>query len=67
MSKQIFGNDFQSPQPRRYQVRDREGQKGIWTRIGSVWPHSTARASISSSNRAPRWPRHPPHRSEKKD
>ena len=22
-----------------YQVRDREGQKGIWTRIGSVWPH----------------------------
>jgi hypothetical protein len=23
-----------------YQVRDREGQKGIWTRIGSVWPHA---------------------------
>lgn len=22
-----------------YQVRDREGAKGIWTRIGSVWPH----------------------------
>ncbi|MCY2936653.1 MAG: hypothetical protein NT172_21130 [Planctomycetota bacterium] len=22
-----------------YQVRDREGQKGIWTRIGSVWAH----------------------------
>lgn len=22
-----------------YQVRDREGQKGIWTRIGSAWPH----------------------------
>ena len=22
-----------------YQVRDREGKKGFWTRIGSVWPH----------------------------
>ncbi|MFM7131809.1 MAG: hypothetical protein ACKO5E_19370 [bacterium] len=22
-----------------YQVRDREGQKGIWTRIGSAWAH----------------------------
>lgn len=23
-----------------YQIRDREGAKGVWTRIGSVWPHS---------------------------
>ncbi len=23
-----------------YQVRDREGQKGVWTRIGSAWPHA---------------------------
>ena len=23
-----------------YQVRDREGGKGFWTRIGAVWPHS---------------------------
>jgi len=22
-----------------YQVRDREGKKGFWTRIGSAWPH----------------------------
>ena len=22
-----------------YQVRDREGQKGFWTRIGSAWAH----------------------------
>lgn len=22
-----------------YHVRDRDGKKGIWTRIGSVWPH----------------------------
>jgi hypothetical protein len=23
-----------------YQVREREGQKGIWTRIGTLWPHA---------------------------
>ncbi len=23
-----------------YQVRDREGGKAFWTRIGSVWPHA---------------------------
>ena len=23
-----------------YQVRDREGGKGFWTRIGSAWPHA---------------------------
>ncbi len=23
-----------------YQVRDREGQKGFWTRVGSAWPHA---------------------------
>jgi hypothetical protein len=23
-----------------YQVRDREGKKGIWTRIGSAWNHA---------------------------
>lgn len=23
-----------------YHVRDREGQKGLWTRIRSVWPHA---------------------------
>ncbi len=22
-----------------YQVRDREGKKGFWTRIGSAWAH----------------------------
>jgi hypothetical protein len=29
-----------SPSHIAYQVRDRDGQKGIWTRIGSVWPHA---------------------------
>jgi hypothetical protein len=23
-----------------YQVRDREGGKGFWTRIGAAWPHA---------------------------
>ena len=23
-----------------YQVRDREGGKGFWTRIGGAWPHT---------------------------
>jgi hypothetical protein len=29
-----------SPSHVAYQVRDRDGQKGFWTRIGSVWPHA---------------------------
>ena len=28
-----------SPSHIAYHVRDREGGKGFWTRIGSVWPH----------------------------
>jgi hypothetical protein len=23
-----------------YTVREREGQKAVWTRIGAAWPHS---------------------------
>jgi hypothetical protein len=26
-----------------YHVRDREGGKGFWTRIGTVWPHSDSK------------------------
>ena len=29
-----------SPSHVAYQVRDREGGKGFWTRIGSAWAHS---------------------------
>lgn len=29
-----------SPTHVAYQVRDREGGKGFWTRIGSAWPHA---------------------------
>jgi len=28
-----------SPSHIAYQVRDREGKKGFWTRIGSAWAH----------------------------
>ena len=33
------GKGNKSPSHIVYQVRDREGQKGFWTRIGSAWPH----------------------------
>jgi len=29
-----------SPSHIAYQVRDREGGKGFWTRIGCAWPHA---------------------------
>jgi hypothetical protein len=29
-----------SPSHVAYQVRDREGKKGFWTRIGSAWAHA---------------------------
>jgi hypothetical protein len=29
-----------SPTHIAYTVRDREGAKSIWTRIGAVWPHA---------------------------
>lgn len=32
-----------SPTHVAYQVRDREGGKGFWTRIGSVWTHADGR------------------------
>jgi hypothetical protein len=28
------------PSHAAYQVRDREGSKGFWTRIGSAWKHA---------------------------
>lgn len=28
-----------APSHTAYQVREREGAKGFWTRIGSAWPH----------------------------
>ena len=24
-----------------YSVREREGQKAVWTKIGAAWPHGT--------------------------
>lgn len=38
-------NDTASKAPSHiaYQIRDREGKKGFWTRIGSVWPHADSK------------------------
>ena len=33
-------NDSKVPSHIAYQVRDREGKKAFWTRIGSAWPHA---------------------------
>lgn len=29
-----------APSHAAYHVRDREGKKGFWTRIGTAWPHA---------------------------
>jgi len=39
-TKPTEGTTSKSPTHIAYQVRDRDGQKGFWTRIGSVWPHA---------------------------
>lgn len=31
---------LKAPSHIAYQVRDREGKKSIWTRVGSAWPHA---------------------------
>ncbi len=33
-------NPAKSPSHVAYQVRDREGAKGFWTRIGAAWAHA---------------------------
>jgi hypothetical protein len=36
-------NDTRKPNPPShvaYQIREREGKKSIWTRIGSAWAHA---------------------------
>lgn len=32
-------NTAKAPSHTAYHVRDREGGKGFWTRIGTAWPH----------------------------
>ncbi len=33
-------NDSKAPSHIAYHVREREGKKGFWTRLGSAWPHA---------------------------
>lgn len=36
-------NTAKLPSHVAYQVRDREGQKAFWTRIGTAWAHADAK------------------------
>ncbi len=40
MSETNTNSTSKAPSHAVYQVRDREGKKSIWTRIGSAWAHS---------------------------
>jgi hypothetical protein len=39
-TKNNESNGSKAPSHIAYQVRDREGRKGYWTRIGSAWAHN---------------------------
>jgi hypothetical protein len=39
-TKNNESNGSKAPSHIAYQVRDREGRKGFWTRIGSAWAHN---------------------------
>lgn len=36
-----------------YHVRERKGKKGVWTRIGAMWPHSDGLGSNIQLDVAP--------------
>lgn len=40
MSDTNTNSTSKAPSHAVYQVRDREGKKSVWTRIGSAWAHS---------------------------
>jgi hypothetical protein len=40
MSKQENATTGKSPSHYAYQVREREGKKSIWVKVGSAWLHS---------------------------
>lgn len=40
MTNTTQSTQSKAPSHVAYQVRDREGKKGFWTRIGSAWPHA---------------------------
>lgn len=49
-----------------YWVRDRNGQKGFWTRIGSVWPHADGKGfNLQLEVVPPGRPGHTPNRHRK--
>jgi len=40
MSDTNTTNNSKAPSHAAYLVRDREGKKSVWTRIGSAWAHA---------------------------
>ena len=40
MSNTETNTTTKTPSHAVYHVRDRNGQKGIWTRLGAAWPHA---------------------------
>ncbi len=39
MTNETNKTEAKAPTHIAYTVRDREGAKSVWTRIGAVWPH----------------------------
>ena len=39
-----------APSHTAYHVRDREGQRSFWTRIGSAWAHAHLRAEVPTAD-----------------
>ena len=53
-----------APTHAAYHVRDREGKKAIWTRIGAAWPHADGKGFTAHLDCVPprRAGQRPPHR-----
>ena len=47
MSDTYTTNNSKAPSHAANQVRDREGKKSVWTRIGSAWAHSDGKPTSS--------------------
>lgn len=43
MTESTSTKSSRSPSHVAYQVREREGKKAIWTRIGSAWSHADSK------------------------
>jgi hypothetical protein len=53
-AKPVENAGSKSPSHIAYYVRDREGGKGFWTRIGSAWAHQDGKGFNVQLDLAPR-------------